>query len=198
MEQSNYQHDIFISHASEDKDDFVRPLAEKLQQKHYRIWYDEFSLTLGDSLSSSIDKGLKESRFGLIVISPKFIEKPWPQRELQGLVQKELQYGKVILPIWHKVTYKQVSDFSLTLADKLAAKSSEGLENVTNQIVQALKKAGVVALSERGIDYNRYNILRDLLEAKNWQEADKETYGVMIRDTPTTANTRDFVVEAFG
>ncbi|MBD2449557.1 SUMF1/EgtB/PvdO family nonheme iron enzyme [Nostoc sp. FACHB-152] len=140
----NYQHDIFISHASEDKDEFVRPLAQKLRDKGYRVWYDEFSLTVGDSLSSSIDKGLKESRFGIIVISSDFIKKSWTQRELQGLVQKELQSGKTILPIWHKVSYQQVLDFSPTLADKLAANTSKGIPQVVNEIVAALSKAGVV------------------------------------------------------
>ena len=48
MEQYKYKHDIFISHASEDKDGFVRALAKELLEKRYRIWYDEFSLTMED------------------------------------------------------------------------------------------------------------------------------------------------------
>ena len=206
MEQYKYKHDIFISHASEDKDDFVRPLAKLLINKRYRIWYDEFSLTIGDSLSSSINKGLAESRFGLIVISPKFIEKRWTDWELKGLVQRQLQDGKkVILPIWHEVTQKQVYDFYPTLADMYAANSSKGLENVIDQIVQVLERAGVVlgetetVTSEKGIDYNStiepstatddlssekgidYTKLSKLLAEKNWKEADEETYRVMIQ-----------------
>lgn len=136
-----YDHDIFISHASEDKDDFVRPLAQKLKEKGYRVWYDEFSLTLGDSLSSSIDKGILESRFGIIVLSPNFFQKQWTQRELEGLVQKEISYGKVILPIWHHVSYEQVLYFSPPLANKLASCTSQGLDKVVNDIVAALTKA---------------------------------------------------------
>jgi hypothetical protein len=184
VEKSNFQYDIFISHASEDKDGFVRPLANKLKEKGYRIWYDEFSLTIGDSLSRTIDKGLAESRFGIIVISPKFMEKPWTQWELQGLVQKQVKDGKkVILPIWHNVSQQQVSDFSAPIADILAVNSSYGLDNVINQIVEALKQADVVLekpydpASERGIDYTK---LCELLEAKNWLGADKETYRLMI------------------
>ncbi len=37
-----------------------------------RVWYDEFSLQLGDSLTASIDRGLQESRYGLVVLSKTF------------------------------------------------------------------------------------------------------------------------------
>src|SRR5205807_7430617 len=78
--------DVFISHASEDKNTFVRPLAQALDQLGVKVWYDEFTLSPGNSLSTSIDKGLAGSRFGLVVISESFIGKQWTERELQGLV----------------------------------------------------------------------------------------------------------------
>ena len=49
------EYDLFISHASEDKDDFVRPLAETLQGLGLKVWYDEFSMKVGDSLRRKID-----------------------------------------------------------------------------------------------------------------------------------------------
>lgn len=88
--------DVFISHASEDKSDFVQPLAKILTEFGVRVWYDEFTLRLGDSLSRSIDEGLSRSRFGLVVISPSFISKHWPEYELRGLVAREIGAGKVI------------------------------------------------------------------------------------------------------
>jgi len=114
------EHDAFISHASEDKDELVRPLAESLQQAGHNIWYDEFALTIGDSLRKSIDKGLSNSRFGIVVLSPDFFAKQWTEYELNGLVAKEMAGGKVILPLWHKVSKDQVLQFSPTLADKMA------------------------------------------------------------------------------
>lgn len=114
------EHDAFISHASEDKDDLVRPLADALQSAGHDIWYDEFSLTVGDSLRKSIDKGLANSKFGIVVLSPDFFAKQWAEYELNGLVAKEMAGGKVILPIWHKVSKDQVLQYSPTLADKLA------------------------------------------------------------------------------
>ena len=114
------EHDAFISHASEDKDELVRPLAEALQQSGHNIWYDEFALTVGDSLRKSIDKGLSNSRFGVVVLSPDFFAKQWTEYELNGLVAKEIAGGKVILPLWHKVSKDQVLKYSPTLADKMA------------------------------------------------------------------------------
>lgn len=116
-------YDLFISHATEDKDPFVRPLALALQALGVVLWYDEFSLLLGDSLSGSIDEGLASSRFGLVVISPSFLQKAWPEYELRGLIAREVDEGRVILPVWHGVTKKQVLDFSPPLADKMALKT---------------------------------------------------------------------------
>jgi hypothetical protein len=116
--------DVFISHASEDKDSFVRPLAVALQSLGVSVWYDEFSLRLGDSLCRSIDKGLASSKFGLVVVSASFLSKPWPEYELRGLVAREVNEGRVILPIWHGVNRKQVLAFSPPLADKIAIKTS--------------------------------------------------------------------------
>ena len=75
------QYDVFICHASEDKKDFVRPLAEKLKQQYVDVWYDEFSLNIGDSLTQKIDEGLAKSRFGIVVLSHNFFNKPWAKRE---------------------------------------------------------------------------------------------------------------------
>jgi len=130
--------DAFIAHASEDKHSFVRPLAVSLSQLGAEVWYDEFSLRLGDSLSRSIDHGLANSHFGIVVISPNFFGKAWPERELGGLVSREIDQGRVIIPIWHGVTRKQVLDFSPTLADKLAVRT----ENLTPQdiAIQVLRE----------------------------------------------------------
>ena len=63
-------HDVFICHASEDKDGFVRSLADTLRTNHVDVWYDEFTLKVGDSLREAIDRGLTSSRFGIVVLSP--------------------------------------------------------------------------------------------------------------------------------
>ncbi len=111
---------MFISHATEDKEDFVRPLARALVRLGLKVWYDEFSLQVGASLSRAIDKGLAESHFGIVILSPRFFEKKWTEYELRGLVAREIEEDWVILPIWHNVTRNDVVKFCPSLADKIA------------------------------------------------------------------------------
>ncbi len=118
------EYDLFISHASEDKDEIVRELAESLIKQGVKVWYDEFELKIGDSLRKKIDNGLINSRYGIVIISPSFIKKNWTGDELDGMVAKEMNGHKVILPIWHKITKDEVLKFSPTLADKMALNTS--------------------------------------------------------------------------
>lgn len=126
--------DLFISHASEDKDAIVRPLAQLLRDGGLRVWLDETEIKLGDSLRRSIDLGLAKSRYGLVILSPDFLRKEWPQKELDGLVAREDGREKVILPVWHNVTRSEITRFSAPLADKLAVLTSKGLPEVASEI----------------------------------------------------------------
>lgn len=113
-------YDVFISHASEDKDEVVRPLAHALKDAGLSVWYDEFELKIGDSLRQKIDQGLSRSRFGIVVLSPRFLAKGWTNYELDGIVSRSVDGQQVILPVWHEITKKEVMDFSPSLADKVA------------------------------------------------------------------------------
>ncbi|MGI5065638.1 TIR domain-containing protein [Treponema putidum] len=130
------EYDFFISHASEDKDGIVRELALALQSEGLKVWYDEFILKIGDSLRKSIDKGLINSLYGIVIISPNFIKKNWTEYELNGMITKEMNGHKVILPIWHKVTKNEVINYSPALADKLALNTSI---HTVEEIVTSLK-----------------------------------------------------------
>lgn len=133
--------DVFLSHASEDKDSIARPLAHALQTRGYTVWFDEFELTVGDSLSKRIDEGLASSRFGVVILSPAFLGKPWPERELAGLVAKEMVGGeRVILPVWHGLDQAAVAAASPPLADLLAANSSDGVPAVAERIAAAINR----------------------------------------------------------
>jgi hypothetical protein len=133
-------HDVFICHASEDKDDFVRSLAEALRTCHLEVWYDEFSLTVGDSLRQSIDRGLANSQFGIVVLSPAFFRKRWTQREMNGLVAREMSEGReLVLPIWHGVDHAEIVKYSPPLADVRAINSSSGLETIVAELLRRLR-----------------------------------------------------------
>jgi len=133
--------DFFISHASEDKDDIVRGLANALKETGFAVWYDEFELTIGDSLRKKIDAGLARSKFGIVIISPHFVKKNWPEYELNGMVAREMNGRKVILPIWHKITKDEVLEFSPPLADKIALNTSiHSIADIVNQLTDLIKK----------------------------------------------------------
>jgi len=132
--------DFFIVHASEDKNAVARHLANALSERGVSVWYDEFTLTLGDSLHRSIERGLAESRYGIVILSPNFFAKEWPQRELDGLVAKEVTSGeKAILPVWHNVTQEYVARFSPTLADRIAVSTKRGMDTVVAEILRAAR-----------------------------------------------------------
>src|SRR5262245_53890612 len=120
--------DIYISYAWEDKDEVARPLANELIGLGLRVWYDEFTLHLGDSLRRTIDRGLKESRYGVIILSRSFFSKSWPTRELDALWSREISGPPVLFPIWHNVTREEVQRYSPILADRVAISTSRGIK----------------------------------------------------------------------
>ena len=133
------KYDVFISHASEDKSGVVRPLALALQEKNLQVWYDEFELKIGDSLRQKIDRGLANSRFGIVVLSKDFIKKGWTNYELDGIITKSLSGQQVILPIWHNITKQEVIDYSPSLADKVARNTaSYTIEEIAEEISEVI------------------------------------------------------------
>ena len=133
-------YDVFISHASEDKEDVARPLAEALRSNGLNVWYDEFELKIGDSLRRKIDKGIANSNFGVIVISRDFISKGWTNYELDGLITRAVNNEQVMLPIWHNVTKREVLNYSPSLADKLARSTTDfTVEEIADEIADVIK-----------------------------------------------------------
>lgn len=131
----NKTFDIFISHASEDKESVVRPLANALANRGLKVWFDEFELRIGDSLRRKIDQGLANSKFGIVVISRNFIRKGWTNYELDGLITKAITNQQIILPIWHEITKQEVLDYSPSLADKVARSTAQDtIEEIADEI----------------------------------------------------------------
>jgi len=141
IDNENNKYDVFISHASEDKDTIARPLYNALIQKDISVWFDEAVLTLGDSLRRKIDEGLRVCRFGVVILSHNFFSKKWPENELNALVARETTSGeKAILPVWHNVGKSEVLQYSPVLADRVAAKTSEGIPILADKICNVLNK----------------------------------------------------------
>jgi hypothetical protein len=134
--------DVFISYASEDKDAVARPIAEELRTRGFTVWYDDYEIKLGDSIPKKIDEGLGGTRFGVVVLSRFYFAKHWPKKELEALLQREVDEGvKVVLPVWHQVTAEDVKLQSKILVTKRAALMTKGLKVVVDEIVEAIQEA---------------------------------------------------------
>jgi hypothetical protein len=131
--------DVFISHASEDKEDVAVPLAKVLQRAGLRVWIDKQEIELGDSIRQRIDDGLARSRFGVVVLSQAFLRKVWTQRELAALLSIEEAAGqKVLLPVWHRIAKADVAVMSPLLADRAAADTTPGIHAVAGKIMDVV------------------------------------------------------------
>lgn len=134
------RHDVFISYASEDRDSFVRPLAEALQRRGVRVWYDAFSLAPGDSVSAKIDAGLSGCRFGVLVLSKAFFNKKWPEKEYRALLQRAQREGRdLLIPIYYGVTNTEVATYSKLLADIYAITDVLEVDWVAERIVETIQ-----------------------------------------------------------
>jgi hypothetical protein len=132
--------DVFVSHASEDKERFVRPLVSALDEAHLSVWFDENELRPGDSLIQAVEKGLARSRFAIVVLSPAFFAKRWPRTELDALASRELATGdSVLLPIWLDVDADAVREYSPLLANRYAIIGERGVDYTAGAIAQRIR-----------------------------------------------------------
>ncbi len=137
--------DVFICHASEDKDIVARPLAKRLESRGVRVWLDETALRVGDSLRKEIDKGLARSRYGIVILSPAFFAKNWTQAELGALIAKESPDAQVVLPVWYKIRAQEIREKSPLLADRVAVRWEEGIDAVVARILEVVQPSGPAA-----------------------------------------------------
>lgn len=128
------QYDVFISHSSLDKEAVARPLAEALKQRDISVWLDEEQLQIGDSIRRGIDNALQRSRFGVVILSPAYLESEWTRKELDAFFSKEKQYHKTILPIFHGLELAGVEHFSPMLSDKIALTTDDNIETLADKI----------------------------------------------------------------
>lgn len=149
------KYNVFISYAGEDKKDFVEPLAQVLRNKGLKVWFAEFNLKPGKSLRRSIDEGLANSRYGIVVLSKYFFGKRWPERELDGLFAC-MEDGEII-PVWHNVTEEDVKKYSPMLAGVYAVKSANGMATLVTEILETVKPE---AIDENDIIYENLEGLK--------------------------------------
>jgi Domain of unknown function (DUF1883)/TIR domain len=131
--------DVFISHASEDKDAVARPLRDALTRLGITVWLDETQMRIGHSLRRRIDEGIRSSRLGVVILSEAFFHKGWTNHELDGLVTRTVAGEQSLLPIWHDLSAEQVRSFSPSLADKVAMSTDQfSIDDIAEQIAEVV------------------------------------------------------------
>lgn len=130
--------DVFISYASEDRDGIAKPLADALENAGLRVWFDQSSLKVGDSLFRVINQGLSRCSYGVVILSERFLSKDWPQRELAALMTRDKFDKPVVLPVWHKLTEAQLRKRYPILADRVAISTDHGISQVAAALLRAM------------------------------------------------------------
>lgn len=132
----------FISHDSRDKRTIVRPIAETLRSLGCLIWYDDYSLRVGQSLRESIERGIRQCHKCILILTPHFLSnKGWTRREFNSVFTRELiERRDIVLPVWAGVSAREVFEYSPALADRVAARWSDGVTILCEQLVQEIVK----------------------------------------------------------
>jgi len=140
--EKSERHYAFVSYDSRDRSDVALPIAQRLRQMGCPVWYDEFSLNVGDSLRESIERGIKECGKCILIVTPNFLSNQgWPREEFNAVFTRErLEQEDIILPIWHNVTQRDVYDYSPGLANRYALKWSLKEDEQNRKISQLYKK----------------------------------------------------------
>jgi hypothetical protein len=130
------EQDVFLSHASKDKQGYVEPLASALKQREVTFWLDSDEIGWGDNVTTKINEGLRNSRYAVVCLSANFLERPWPENELSAVLALQNTDGRkrvlpLILnskeqvlqhyPLIAGLAFREFSAGPLVLADELAS-----------------------------------------------------------------------------
>lgn len=140
MHKQGHPYDAFISHAVEDKLPIANELCQRLEQAGLKIWYSGKELSVGDSVNDTICEGLKQSRFGVVILSKNYVEKTWTLRELFDFVSKEQDGRKRVLPVLHNISVDELAFKHLPLGDRFALKAERGMDYVVNGLLREIRK----------------------------------------------------------
>ena len=135
--------DIFLCHASVDKKEYVKPLLDQLSSIGITYWYDEAEIKWGDSLVGKINEGLRRSRFVLIFLSKNFIERNWPEKELNAAIGLEINSGTTIalpLLIGDDKDIEAILEKYPLLRDKKYERWDRGVDSLISSLKAILQK----------------------------------------------------------
>lgn len=149
LSKDKYEYDVFLSHASEDKDEVARPLAVLLQERGLRVWFDEFEFRIGDNLIAKLNTGIDESRSGILILSKDFFGKNWTEHELKRLENLAVTDNRVLFPIWHRITEAEVREYRASLVDIFGRSTATyTLREIAHEIYEVISGFDVLDLEE--------------------------------------------------
>jgi hypothetical protein len=123
----------------EDKLPIANELCRKLEEAGLCIWYSGKELKAGDSLERTILKALDESEFGVVILSPTYVERNWPMKEYYLLLAKEIQQRKVILPVLYNITAEELLKYDIAIADRWGIRYDEDIDRVVEKLLEVIK-----------------------------------------------------------
>lgn len=150
MPAHHFKFDAFISHAVEDKLAVANELCNRLEEAGLKLWYSGKELKVGDQLEQSIENGLQQSRYGIVILSKTYLQKNWPRKEYYMLKSREHAWGKVILPVLYDITMDELQSLDIHIADRWAVSVNAGMDVVVQKLLEEIRssKAPVSGLSE--------------------------------------------------
>lgn len=125
--------DVFLCHAWDDRQESAKELHDLLVAAGVKVWFSEKDLGLGVPMMRAIDKGLANSKIGLVLVTPALLER-LPK---EGVADKELSAllaRNQLVPIVHKTTYDALRNISPMLA------SRSGLDTTEDSMAVVAKK----------------------------------------------------------
>ena len=132
--------DVFLCHAWDDRQGPAKELHELLVAAGVKVWFSEKDLGLGVPMMRAIDKGLANSRIGLVLVTPALLAR-LPKESVADKELSALLAGNQLVPIVHNTTYEALRNVSPLLA------SRSGLDTIEDSMaVVAAKIAELVAL----------------------------------------------------
>lgn len=134
------EYDLFVSHSSEDKEDFVKEFVNLLKEKGLSVWYDDDILKIGHNLRKRIDFGIKNSNFAVVIFSEDFLKSKWTNYEYDNIFLDFYDKEKV-LPILHDLTIEELKEFdgSIPMIRALSTKKYT-LDEIVQEIIERLNE----------------------------------------------------------
>ena len=126
LKEEPAMYDVFISHASKDKLDYVDNLKNSLDKLRINVFYDKDTIEWGDMWKDKILEGVAKAEFAIIVISENFFGREWTELELNEFLHRQNSNGqKIILPILYNIDDAQLRERYPDVADIQALKGKD-------------------------------------------------------------------------